>query len=579
MKSIIFLIVMLLTTAFFAQTPNWTGVKETNINVGTASSVDIYTNRDGNHVIVQESSSLQYYKMGINGTAGTPITLESSSVVSPSISGNENTIYAVYRKSSENYIRVKRSTDGGSNWSYITSPPSSNATSMESVVSNEKLHVTYEVSNIVYYRHWTATGWSSAYTVSSGESGTGPRITALNFNGVDRTYFLYKLSSTVSRWREFNVATGQWVNNPQTAFSVNYSKPLGFMVDDTNIIIYYYYDTWNPWNPNFNWVSRTKSNNNWNNGGYNQNTTWNSRLYSTITFDGKSNTAYYFADILGGGEEGGEGEYNPGIWRSNQSSGWPTDLAHTMLYQLTNFKHLNLSSAGNEVHLLWQDNQGSNNGNNLRYKWDNQNPIAPQSLTMSSHNNHPKLIWQKNPEPDVDFYRIYRKKGAGSYTLHATVSASLPAEYVDNEETVCSGPKGTHCANEIVAKYYVTAVDLTAKVSNPSNEVEAIIIGEPPSKDGFNNSVDMVNNYELNQNYPNPFNPSSVIKYQIPAEGLVSLKVYDILGREVAALVNEFKPAGSYEASFDGSALSSGVYFYRLVSRDYTSIKKMLMVK
>jgi hypothetical protein len=60
---------------------------------------------------------------------------------------------------------------------------------------------------------------------------------------------------------------------------------------------------------------------------------------------------------------------------------------------------------------------------------------------------------------------------------------------------------------------------------------------------------------------------------------MVSLKVYDILGREVAALVNEFKPAGSYEASFDGSSLSSGVYFYRLVSRDYTSIKKMLMVK
>jgi hypothetical protein len=83
----------------------------------------------------------------------------------------------------------------------------------------------------------------------------------------------------------------------------------------------------------------------------------------------------------------------------------------------------------------------------------------------------------------------------------------------------------------------------------------------------------------LHQNYPNPFNPSTVIKYQIPAEGLVSLKVYDILGREVADLVNEFKQAGSYEASFDGSSLSSGVYFYRLVSRDYTSIKKMLMVK
>ncbi len=74
------------------------------------------------------------------------------------------------------------------------------------------------------------------------------------------------------------------------------------------------------------------------------------------------------------------------------------------------------------------------------------------------------------------------------------------------------------------------------------------------------------------QNYPNPFNPSTIIKYSIPAppnlpkrEALVQLKVYDILGNEVATLVNKEEPAGNYEINFDGSNLASGVYFYKLL--------------
>ncbi|MFN7094917.1 MAG: hypothetical protein ACK4M7_06100, partial [Burkholderiales bacterium] len=79
----------------------------------------------------------------------------------------------------------------------------------------------------------------------------------------------------------------------------------------------------------------------------------------------------------------------------------------------------------------------------------------PQNLTMTSYNNHPKLVWQKNPEQDVDYYRIYRKIGSLPYTLHTTVSASLPTEYVDNEETVCNPSPGVYCQSGTVAKYYI----------------------------------------------------------------------------------------------------------------------------
>ena len=99
---------------------------------------------------------------------------------------------------------------------------------------------------------------------------------------------------------------------------------------------------------------------------------------------------------------------------------------------------------------------------------------------------------------------------------------------------------------------------------------------------GFsNNSTSSIipDNFSLKQNYPNPFNPSTVISYSIPKSGMVTLKVYDVLGKEVASLINEVKTAGSYEFQFNGSSLSSGVYFYRLQSGNFSDTKKMFLLK
>jgi len=85
--------------------------------------------------------------------------------------------------------------------------------------------------------------------------------------------------------------------------------------------------------------------------------------------------------------------------------------------------------------------------------------------------------------------------------------------------------------------------------------------------------------FSLAQNYPNPFNPSTTIKYELPKSSMVSLSVYDILGREVSLLVNERKNAGSYEVKFDASRLASGVYFYRLLAGDHVSTKKMIVLR
>lgn len=85
--------------------------------------------------------------------------------------------------------------------------------------------------------------------------------------------------------------------------------------------------------------------------------------------------------------------------------------------------------------------------------------------------------------------------------------------------------------------------------------------------------------FHLEQNYPNPFNPSTIIGYQVPIAGLVTIKVYDVLGNEIAILVDDEKPAGNFKIEFNGSNLSSGVYFYRIQAGNYTQTKKFILMK
>ncbi|MFC2093914.1 S8 family serine peptidase [Bacteroidota bacterium] len=85
--------------------------------------------------------------------------------------------------------------------------------------------------------------------------------------------------------------------------------------------------------------------------------------------------------------------------------------------------------------------------------------------------------------------------------------------------------------------------------------------------------------YALNQNYPNPFNPATKISFDIPNSGLITIKVYNVLGKEITTLVNEFKNAGSYTAEFYGLGLSSGTYFYRIQAGEFSQVKKMLLIK
>jgi len=99
---------------------------------------------------------------------------------------------------------------------------------------------------------------------------------------------------------------------------------------------------------------------------------------------------------------------------------------------------------------------------------------------------------------------------------------------------------------------------------------------------GVNDNPVMASEFSLKQNYPNPFNPSTVIEYSIPelaAGKLVTLKIYDVLGKEVSELVSEVQPSGNYKVRFNAAGLSSGVYFYKITAGNFTQAKQMLLMK
>ncbi len=591
MKKFLILFAAAFTTTLLAQTPNWTGVKETNINVGSAVSVDIFTNRDGNHIIVQESNSLKYYKMNLNGVAGSPVTIENSAIVSPSISGDANNIYIVYGIG--NQVRVKRSTDGGVNWNLWTNfSLATTASYMESVFSNENLHVTYlESGSVKYrYRHQLGTIWNGPYVVSTGENGTLPRITAsYGGSGKDSVYFVWQKAGTFQfNHRRYEVTTNSWssvlfghiVTDPYVNITSVWLS--GFRITSSTIIMYFTYagtDLQGNYRSYFNWVWKDKNSNTYQGAGYPY-LAMGGPVYSTTTFDGNSHTAYYYFQ-LAGGEGGGQSEVST-IRRSKQPSGYPDDIIYDYGINppIPDPMHINLSSAGNEVHAIWKDNLGSNNGNNLRYKWDDQNPIAPQNPQLSANpgNNKIRISWTRNNEADISFYEVWRKV-AELGGVWQNIGTTTNNYFVDNEYLYAPA------AGDFTITYKVRAKDIGNKYSDFS--VGVTTRGEYIGKD-----VTEVNmkEFRLNDNYPNPFNPSTKISWQSPVSGWQTLKVYDVLGNEVATLVDEFREAGNYEVEFQSSVgnrqLASGIYFYRiaihsdkLTAGSFTEVKKMILAK
>ncbi|MCE1164519.1 MAG: S8 family peptidase [Bacteroidetes bacterium] len=150
----------------------------------------------------------------------------------------------------------------------------------------------------------------------------------------------------------------------------------------------------------------------------------------------------------------------------------------------------------------------------------------------------------------------YTNTSYTSYTtVNSTAAAGMTYGYYNDNITGCTTTSGAVQANRPNVCFVLTATGTG------------------------NNTVVTPSKYELSQNYPNPFNPVTKINFAIPKQGFVTMKIYDVLGREVRTLVDEVKQAGNYSVDFNAAEFASGVYFYKLQSGDFSEIKRMILVK
>ena len=170
--------------------------------------------------------------------------------------------------------------------------------------------------------------------------------------------------------------------------------------------------------------------------------------------------------------------------------------------------------------------------------------------------------------------------GAIVYAIRNNAAAGFAFTDVKGNYSIDGIAPGTYTVtvdrlgfNETTSKTGTVSYNL---IGNPSNAV--VDLSLTPTSVGQISTV-QPEQFTLGQNYPNPFNPSTTIEYALDRSGIVSLKIYNILGQEVATLVNGFQSAGGYRAVFNASGLSSGIYFYRLQSEHQSQTQKMILMK
>ena len=243
--------------------------------------------------------------------------------------------------------------------------------------------------------------------------------------------------------------------------------------------------------------------------------------------------------------------------------------------------------------------------------------IVEAECVYSNGYYRPKIEWNHNLEPDMERlslsevyfkrYKIYRStyedmsesppdayrypENVYDYIATVDVPSNTNPSYVDNSLiSACYIPDGQcppNCWIQYPIRYRVQAIDKYNDESVLSDFVNVTGIrtqtGGPGGGEEDNNGITLNNEvpfeYALKQNYPNPFNPTTNIQFDLPKDGFVTLKIYDISGREVATLVNEFRNAGSYLAGFNASHLSSGVYFFTIKAGSFEETKRMVLIK
>ncbi len=271
-------------------------------------------------------------------------------------------------------------------------------------------------------------------------------------------------------------------------------------------------------------------------------------------------------------------QYPDGTWHvplNQQTGGWV--LNRTGTYRLKGLVHVKYDMGGYSNY--WMESNII-----TIYVNDSYSPSTPQTPIMSSSYGQygpVRLDWTANTESDLSHYEVWRffeeEADWRDWELIGTTTSNY---FIDNPVTYAP------CGGNYHAHYKIKAVDINNNYSNfslevterveptwkrlPSNSNNAYITGETTNE--------LPSEFDIS-NYPNPFNPTTTINYQLPKDGMVTIKVYDLIGKEVTSLVNEQKSAGYNKTDFDASKLTSGVYICSIQACGFNKSIKLLLAK
>ena len=561
----------------FCQSYNGTVI--TSIDATTDVPQSVFSNRQGTNLVVKNSGSLKLFVISPAGSVSTPVTIESAvDAGNVTISGSNDVLYVCFTKS--NIIRVKKSTDNGTNWSYITNPGgTTNATNSEVVYYQNGLHLVYELSSSIYYQQYnpSSNSWSGLTNVSQTFSGYSPRIVRSTITADPaKVYVLFDSPNTSGRSiyvSNLNTTTGIWGSKTSLYDYNALVNVCGFGVNPNKIILHYnqYYPNDSHYDfkilskrlPDYSFISELDY-------FYNQ----NGKTHFVLTDDDVLHSAfqwngYYFADQPSGIIEG--------IVHQSYNSSDLSESENVITGYTQNYDYINLSANANDLYFIWKTAAS----NYLYYRQRDAAPLAVKNLTTTTTGDpdyHPIINWQLADEADVinnsTGIQIERRLYTIDYPQHWTdwsIVATLPGSqtnYTDNINYVGSGDRKV--------QYRIRKKDLQNNFS-PYVLTSELHYGDALKPNG--QSQLQVTTYDLEQNYPNPFNPGTTIKYKLQKDGFVTLKVYDVLGKVIKELINGYKNAGNYSIYFDASKLSSGTYIYQLRTEDVILSKRMVLIK
>jgi photosystem II stability/assembly factor-like uncharacterized protein len=198
------------------------------------------------------------------------------------------------------------------------------------------------------------------------------------------------------------------------------------------------------------------------------------------------------------------------------------------------------------------------------YKGADVIPVELTSFTANVFSNNVKLNWATAGEVNNKGFEILRSQRSE----FRSQSDWEKIGYIEGQGTTTKHHNYSFVDKNLSAgNYGYRLIQIDLEGTRNESEIINVEINSVPSE------------YSLKQNYPNPFNPSTTIEFSIPSDGNVSLKIYNVIGEEVREVLNEFKKAGGYKINFNAGNLASGIYYYRIKTDNYSSVRKMILLK